>query len=129
MFYFTYSSSTGVMPHSTTSDDLRSQVLVTLLDAGWDLNSVNSTASIFPDTIRISDYGKHTPVFQHSHATGPAPSRELNYPAPSFLMNGQYYSDYHVTFSLMGLPVMSDTGWEKLVSWLGKHVEALAMTS
>ena len=100
-----------------------------MLDAGWDFNSVNSTASVFADTIRITDHGQYTPVIQHSHSTGPAPSWELNYPALSFLMNGQYYSDYHATLGLMGLPVMSDTGWEKLVSWLGKHVEALANTS
>ena len=98
-------------------------------DAGWDLNSINSTASVFPDAIRISDHGKHKPVFQHSHATGPAPSWELNYLALSFLMNGQYYSGCSATFGLTGLPVMSDTGWEKLVSWLGKHVEALANIS
>ena len=47
----------------------------------------------------------------------------------SFLMNGHYYSDYHATLGLMGLSVMSDTAWEKLVSWLGKYVEALANTS
>ena len=41
-------------------------------------------------------------------------------------MNGQYYSDYHATFSL---PVMSSTTWDKLVLWLGKHVVALAKTS
>ena len=34
-----------------------------------------------------------------------------------------------VTFSLMGLPVMSGTTWDKLVSWLGKHMEALAKKS
>jgi len=38
-------------------------------------------------------------------------------------------SDYHVTFSLKGLPVMSDMAWEKLKSWLVKHVEVLAKSS
>ena len=113
------SNSTGATPQSATcGDDLRSEVLVTLLDAGWDFNSVNSTASVFPDTIRITDHGKYTPAIQYSHSTGPAASWELNYPALSFLMNGQYYSYYHATLGLMGLSVMSDTGWEKLVSWV-----------
>ena len=40
-----------------------------------------------------------------------------------------YYSEYIGTFCLMGLPVMSDTAWEKVVAWLGKHVEALAKSS
>ena len=49
--------------------------------------------------------------------------------ALSFLMNGQYSSEYIGNFSLMGLPVVSDTAWEKVVAWLGKHVEALAKPS
>ena len=130
VFILPVSDSTGAIPQSATaSDDPRSEVLVKLLDAGWDLNSVNSAASVFPDTTRITDHGKYTPVVQYSHATGPVPSWELNYPVLSFLMNGHYYSDYHATLGLMGLSVMSDTGWEKLVSWLGKYVEALANTS
>lgn len=107
----------------------RSQVLTILVNAGWDFTLTESTASVFPDIMRIANLGEHKPIITQSHTKGPAPSWELNYPALSFLMNGQYYSDYHSTFSLMGLPVMSDTAWEKLVSWLGKHVEALAMSS
>ena len=107
VFILPVSDSTGATPQSTTaSDDPRSEVLVTLLDAGWDLNSVNSTASVFPDSIiRITDHGKYTPVVQYiySHATGPVPSWELNYPVLSFLMNGHYYSNYHATLGLMGL--------------------------
>ena len=33
--------------------------------------------------------------------------------ALSFLMDEQYYSKYIGTFSLMGLPVVSDTAWER----------------
>ena len=44
-------------------------------------------------------------------------------------MNGHYYSGYHAILDLIGLLVMSDMGWEKLVSWLGEHAEALANIS
>ena len=66
---------------------------------------------------------------QRENKRGPSPSWELNYPALSFLLNGQYYSDYENTLSLMGLPVMLDTAWQSLVASLGKHVEALALAS
>ena len=108
--------------------DLRSEVLTTLSAAGWNF-SPTETVTIFPDQVRIIDNGGYTPAIKHSHVTGRAPSWQLNYPALSFLMNGQYYSEYLGTFSLMGLPVMSDTAWEKVVAWLGKHVETLAKSS
>ena len=44
-------------------------------------------------------------------------------------MYGHYYSGYHAILGLIGLLVMSDTGWEKLVSWLGKHAETLTNIS
>ena len=114
------------IPPSISNPDLKSQVLTTLLSAGWDFTATEYTSSVMPATIRITRHGEHTPKIQSSHITGPAPSWEINYPALSFLLNGQYYSDYHATFGLMGLPVMSGKTWDKLVSWLGKHVEALA---
>ena len=104
-------------------------MLATLSAAGWDFTSTQSTATIFPDKVRIIDNGGYTPAITHSHVTGRAPSWELNYPVLSFMMNGQYYSEYQGVFSLMGLPVMSDTAWEKVLAWLGKHVEALAKSS
>jgi len=100
-----------------------------LLSAGWDFTATEYLSLVLPATIRITHHGEHTPKIQSSHETGPAPSWEVNYPALSFLLNGQYCSDYHATFSLMGLPMMSGTMWDKLVSWLGKHVEALAKKS
>ena len=104
-------------------------MLTTLSAAGWIFSPTENTATIFPDQVRIIDNGGYTPAIKHSHTTGRVPSWQLNYPALSFLMNGQYYSEYIGTFSLMGLPVMSDTAWEKVVAWLGKHVEALAKSS
>ena len=117
------------MHPSTSNPDLKSQVLTTLLSSGWDFTAIEYASLVLPATIRITHHGEHAPKIQSSHATGPAPSWEINYPALPFLLNGQYYSDYHATFSLMGLPVMSGTTWDKLVSWLGKHVEALAKKS
>ena len=100
-----------------------------MLSARWDFTTTEYAATVSPATIEISHHGEHTPEIQPSYVTRPAPSWKTNYPALSFLMNGQYYSDYHATFSLMGLPVMSSTTWDKLVLWLGKHVEALAKIS
>ena len=54
---------------------------------------------------------------------------ELNYPALAYLMNGQYYTEYKGTFSLMGLPVMSEKSWDKAVAWLANHVKKLAISS
>ena len=60
---------------------------------------------------------------------GPAPLWKLNYPALAYLMNGQYYSEYLCTLRMMGLPVMSEKSWDKVVAWLAKHVEKLAISS
>ena len=68
----------------------------------------------------------HTPMIFHS-GVGPAPSWKLNYPALAYLMNGQYYTEYKGTFSLMGLP--SEKSWDKAVAWLANYVEKLVMSS
>ena len=44
-------------------------------------------------------------------------------------MNGQYYADYKGIFGMMGLLVMSERQWMKIVSWLGRHVEELPNSS
>ena len=118
------------MHPSTSNPDLKSQVLTTLLSSGWDFTATEYASLVLPATIRITHHGEHAPKIQSSHVTGPAPSWEINYPALlSFLLNGQYYSDYHATFNLMGPPVMFGTMWDKLVSWLSKHVAAFAKKS
>ena len=114
---------------STPPDDLWSTVLTILLAAGWDYTSTNHTSTVFPGGLRIVNNCEQTPAIKRSHITGRAPSWELNYPVLSFLMNGQYYTEYQSIFSLMGLPVMSDTAWNKMVVWLESHVEALAKSS
>ena len=116
-------SSSDSFQGSSPPDDLRSTVLTTLLAAGWDYTSTNHTSTNFPDELRIVNNGEYTPAIQHSHIPGRAPSWELNYPVLSFLMNGQYYTEYQSIFSLMGLPVMSDTAWNKVVVWLGGHIK------
>ena len=118
--------SSGDSFQGSQPDDLRGIVLTTLLAAGWDYRSTDHTSTIFPHELRIASNGESTPAIAHLHVTGHAPSWQLNYPVLSFLMNGQYYSEYQGIFSLMGLPVMLDTAWQKVVVWLGRHVEALA---
>ncbi|XP_065915443.1 uncharacterized protein [Dysidea avara] len=74
--------------------------------------------------------GMHTPTIHPAGGHhGPAPSWDLNYPVLTFLMNGQYYAEYKGTLGMMGLPVMSERQWMKVVSWLGGHVEELANSS
>ena len=121
--------SSGDSFQGSQPDDLRGIVLTTLLAAGWDYRSTDHTSTIFPHELRIASDGESTPAIVHLHVTGHAPSWQLNYPVLSFLMNGQYYSEYQGIFSLMGLPVMSHTAWQKVVVWLGRHVEALAKSS
>lgn len=73
--------------------------------------------------------GSYTPTIHPPGSHGPHPSWELNYPALTHLMNGQYYADYKGVFGMMGLPVMSEKRWSTVVSWLGGHVEELANSS
>ena len=129
MLYLILVSSSDSLQGSSPPDDLRSIVLTTLLAAGWDYTLTNHTSNIFPVGIRIINNSEYTPAIEYCHLTGQAPSWELNYPVLSFLMNGQYYTEYQSIFNLMGLPVMSDTAWNKVVVWLGSHVEALAKSS
>ena len=109
--------------------DFKYKVLTCLSSDGWDFTSLqdNHTATVFPDGLVLTATA-HTPMIFHS-GVGPAPSWKLNYPALAYLMNGQYYSEYLGTLRLMGLPVMSEKSWDKLVAWLAKHVENLAMSS
>ena len=93
------------------------QVLLTLQSAGWDF-------SMLQDITTEEDIPKIT----HT-GSGIAPSWNLNYPALTSLMNGQYYVEYHGVFGMMGTPVMSEVTWNKVVGWLGKNVKELAKLS
>ena len=86
------------------------QVLLTLQSAGWDLSTLQDSATITTDT--------DTPKIAHT-GSGAEPSWDLNYPALAFLMNGQYYVEYHAIFGMMGIPVMSEAMWNKTIGWLG----------
>ena len=44
---------------------LKSQVLTTLLSAGWDFTATEYTSSVLPATIRITHHGEHTPILTH----------------------------------------------------------------
>jgi len=104
-------------------------VLDNLQEAGWDCASLSPTSTVFASDLRIVNKSEHVPAIKQIHSSGRTPSWALNYPALSMLLNGQYYTDYQRTFGLMGLPVMSHTAWEKLVAWVGKHVELIASSS
>ena len=101
--------------HSTTESEedptelTPTVVLDTLQQDGWNFSSILSTTSVFEGEVKLIIEAGHTSTMQRENKRGPSPSWELNYPALSFLLNGQYYSDYENTLSLMGLPVMSDT--------------------
>ena len=41
-------------------------------------------------------------------------------------MNGQLYSEYHRISHMLGLPTCSDTQWQRIIRWTGKHVLSLA---
>ena len=94
----------------TGSTDLKDEVITCLSSDGWDFTSLRDTPNVFPDGLTLTTM--HTPMIFHS-GVGPAPSWKLNYPALAYLMNGQYYTEYKGTFSLMGLPVMSEKSWDK----------------
>ena len=44
-------------------------------------------------------------------------------------MNGQYYVEYQGVFGMMGIPVMSEPAWNRVISRLGKYVEELALVT
>ena len=76
------------------------------------------------------------PIFTTSHiphtfnsGKGPSPSWELNYPTLVSLMNGQYHMEYQGVFGMMEMPVMSEKIWNKVISWVGKYVEELALVT
>ena len=95
-------------------------VITVLSNAGWDFTLLKSNATVFSSdhTLRIAHSGK-----------GPSPSWELNYPALASLMNGQYYVEYQGVFGMIGIPVMSETAWNRVISWLGRYVEELALVT
>ena len=96
------------------------EVLKVLTNAGWDFTSMNNTGTIFTTG--------HTPRIVNS-GKGPSPSWELNYPALVSLMNGQYYVEYQGVFGMMEMPVMSEKTWNKVISWVGKYIEELALAT
>ena len=92
-------------------------MILTLQSAGWDLSTLQDSATITTDT--------HTPKIAHT-GSGTGPSWDLNYPALVSLMNGQYYVEYHAIFGMKGIPVMSEATCFKTNRWLGKHVNEIA---
>ena len=53
----------------------------------------------------------------------------MNYPALVALMNGQYYVEYQGVFGMTEKPVMSETAWNKVIPWVGKYFEQLALAT
>ena len=102
----TTSSYDDIHPTADTSSDSGSdysgtvkEVLQILANTGLDFTSMNDTDTIFTTG--------HTPCIVNS-GKGPSTSWELNYLAPTSLMNGQYYVEYQGVFGIMEMPVMSE---------------------
>ena len=99
-----------------------------LNEDGWNFSSIQGSAVVFDDRFTIKNEATHKPQLRWSRK-GKQPSYELNYMVLSFFMNGQYYSDYEGIVSMLGLPVMAQSGWNKIISLLGTYVHLLAMQS
>ena len=56
----------------------------------------------------------------------PRKSWLVNYTVLSFIMNGQLYSEYKRIGHMIGIPTCSESQWQRIVQWLGKHVQRLA---
>ena len=56
----------------------------------------------------------------------PRKSWLLNYTVISFLMNGQLYAEYTRLAHILVLPACSDSQWQRIVVWVGEHVEKFA---
>jgi len=119
----------SISPEAEDTSLTPSVVIDALEQAGWNFSSILSTTPVCEGDVKLITEGEHLPSIRRDGKRGPFRSWELNYPALSFLLNGQYYSEYQATLSLMGLPVMSDTAWQNLVALLGKQVEAIALAS
>ena len=92
------------------------QVLLTLQSAGWDFSTLQDSATITTDN--------DTPKIVHTES-GAGPSWDLNSSALVSLMNGQYCVEYYAILGMMGIPVMSETIWNKTIGWLGKHINEM----
>ena len=115
-----------MLPISTLID-----LCLTPTAVGWNFSSILCATqhAVFPDKFKIITESGYIPSLHQERTRGPPPSWELNYSALSFLLNGQYYSEYQRTFGLMGFPVMCEKAWQKLVAPLVVQLEAIAMTS
>ena len=83
-------------------ESIVTEVLTQLEKAGWNFDSLLQNTTVFDiDSSR-------TPTIHPAGHRGPGPSLDLNYPILTFLMNGQYYSDYKSVFGMMGFPVMCE---------------------
>ena len=119
-------------PHTTSTDNTSLNIIQHVVDLlnedGWNFSSVQGSAIVFDDKFKIQNETTYNPQLRWSRK-GKQPSYELNYMVLSFLMNGQYYSDYEGIVSMLGLPVMAQSRWNKIISLLGTHVHSLAIRS
>jgi len=123
-FDATTGSSLDETTETTSCNAIIMEVFNQLESAGWNFNHIKEDAEVFPDLST-----SHERKIKPPGGRGSAPSWDLNYPALTYLMNGQYYSDYSGVFGMLGLPVMSEKRWLQVVAWLGRHVENLANSS
>ena len=91
-------------------------------------STVVHSGKIFEDKLSVRNDTNYQPELKWNKK-GKQPSWSLNYNTLSFLVNGQYYSDYASIVGMMGLQVMSQSRWNTIISILGKHVESLVFRS
>lgn len=103
-------------------------VIDLMSEDGWDFSSLEGQARVFDDKLHLHNMTLYRPQLKWS-SKGKQPCWELNYTVLSFLMNGQYYNDYEGVVGMLGLPVMAQSRWNKIVSILGTHVHTLATQS
>ena len=95
---------------------------------GWNFSSLTDSARVFEDKITLQNETMYKHQLRWSRK-GKQLSWELNYTVLSFVMNGQHYSDYEGIVGMMGLPVMAQSRWNKIITIIGTHVHALATRS
>ena len=59
-------------------------------------------------------------------ATTRPTSAGRNFVAPSFLVNGQYFKDYHKILGTLGMDHVSFTQWIHIVEWIAPFVKRIA---
>ena len=114
-------------PVTIPKEPYSNKIMDILNNAGWDFNLENIVNTLSGPVSLCSV--SRTSGITTATGKGQHHSWMLNYPALCFLVNGKYYSDYSGIFGMMKIPYMSQSQWDKVVTWLGENVRELALVS